>query len=349
MHPKDKIDAATSAAQDAATSAQESLNAAAKDAAAAAREAAEQIKNTVKDYFPTGKIKEMHEKQQHHHHHHLFHEQEQQHHMNILPDKTHMLSFLAMPYMAVIIALFVVLISALFFMRRRKMIVRPLRRLGQWFSQKSMRKSTVLICGPVDAGKTLLFHTLSGGKFQPTQTSMEENVNSFKIHEKILGESKKDKLKDINFEFIDFPGHPSKELKLNKFLNNLQGVIVLVDSSSGDSITNGAKTLFSLMEKKGFLDKKVPVLICANKMDLDNSQTLNAIRQKILEELNKLKDNRSSMENIEKRDEDITTFGKSGEKLTWENMGLPVSFGQISAKQGSVIDVLDFLEGIQNR
>jgi len=346
MHPKAKIDAATAAAQEAASSAQDSLNAAAKDAAAAAREAAEQIKNTVKDYFPTGKSKDVHEK---HHHMHMHHEQQQEHHMHILPDKGRMLAFLAMPYMAVIIAVLVVLISAFIFMRRRQMMnYAPFRRAAQWISQKRIKKSTVLICGPVDAGKTLLFHTLSGGKYQPTQTSMEENINSFKIHEKVLGEAKKDTLKDINFEFIDFPGHPSKELNLGKFMNNLQGVIILVDSSSSDSINNGAKTLFSLMERKEFMGKKVPVLVSANKMDLDSSQPMNSVRQTILDELNKLKDHRSSMENTEKRDEDITTFGKSGERLSWENLGLNVAFGQISAKQGNVTDVLDFLEGIQH-
>jgi len=101
------------------------------------------------------------------------------------------------------------------------------------------------------------------------------------------------------------------------------------------------------MEKKGFLSKKIPVLICANKIDLDSSQPVNAVRQKMLDELNKMKETRPTMENIEKREEDITSIGKSGERLSWDNLGLTVSFGQISAKQGNVTDVLDFLEGIQ--
>jgi len=265
-------------------------------------------------------------------------------------DKSHGLAFFAMPSMAIIIALTVVLLSALFFMRRRRMgfVMQPIRRAMSWIQQKRIPKSTVLICGPADAGKTLLFHTLSGGKYQPTQTSMEENVNTFKIHEKVLGDAKKDKLSTINFEFIDFPGHPSRELQIRKFMGHLQGVVILVDASSSDSINQGAKTFFTLMERREFLNRKFPVLICANKIDLTDSQPLTVIRQRMLDELNKLKESRSTMENTEKRDEDIMSVGKSGERLSWDNLGMPVSFGQISAKQGNVTDVLDFLEAIQH-
>jgi small GTP-binding protein len=297
----------------------------------------EQLKNTVMGYFPAGKAaKEIH----HAKHHHLFHKDQ-------MPEKSHMISFFAMPYMAIMIALIVVLFSALLFMKRRQIMkLKPMQRFRDLMMTKQKGNSTVLICGPVDAGKTLLFHTLSGGKFQPTQTSMEENVNTFTINDKILTDAKKDKLKSMKFEFIDFPGKQSHEFKMDKFMNRLDGVIILVDSSSSDSINHGAKTLFSLMEKK---IGNIPVLFCANKIDLSESHTMNVTRHRILDELNKLKDTQSSMGNIEKS-EDITTasIGKSGEKLSWDNLGLAVSFGQISAKQGNITDVLDFLEGIQH-
>jgi len=337
MHPKDKINAATNAArdaaaaaqtaaQDAATAAQESFRASVHDAAATANEAAEHMKS----YFSKlGKDKE----------HSHFHE-----HMH-MPDQSNV-SFFGLSYMAIIIAVVVVLLSALFIMRRRQGM-RPLRRAMEWIMQKR-GKYTVLICGPVDAGKTTLFNTLCGGKFQATQSSMEENVETFKIHPRILGE-KKDKLCNIHFEFIDFPGHPSKELHLGKFFHRVNGVILLVDGTSNDSLINGSKTLFYLLEKKEFRNKKTPVLICANKTDLDSTQTLGSIRSRILEEIKKLKDSRSTMENTDKGDEDIMSIGKSGEPLTLENLGLTVSLGQICTKEGKITDVLDFLEGIQHQ
>jgi small GTP-binding protein len=331
MHPKEKITAATTAAQnaaaaaqDAAAAAQQSLNAAAHDAAAAATEAALQFKSNIRDYIPG-----MHREKP-----------------MSMPEKAKMLTFLGLPYMAVSIALIIVLLSAFIFMRRRQGM-RPLRRFMQWFKMRRLGKSTVLICGPVDSGKTALFHTLSCGEIQPTETSMQEKTDTFKIHPKILG-TRKDKLCDINFEFIDYPGHPSKELHLGRFFNQVQGLILVVDASSNDSIMQASKTFYSLLEKKGFLHKKIPVMICANKIDMIDSLSLNAIRGKMLDEINKMRDSRSTTETTSEKVEDITSAGKSGEKFTWENLGMTVSFGQISAKQANVTDVLDFLEGIHH-
>jgi signal recognition particle receptor subunit beta len=249
---------------------------------------------------------------------------------------------LSMPYMAVLVSLFIVVLTLFFIMRRRSL-------LGSLSALKNLvpaRKHTVLICGPVDSGKTVLFHTLSGGKYQPTRTSIEENVGTFKINPELLKDRKKE-LCDIQFEFIDFPGHPSQELKLGKFINNIQSVILLTDASSSDSISRASKMLFALLEKKGFMKKQIPILICANKSDLGDAQTMTAIRSRILDELNTLRESRTTMETIDKVDEGIEPVGKSGDKLTWENLGCTVSFGQISAKEGNVRDVLDFLETTQ--
>jgi small GTP-binding protein len=324
MNPKQKIDAAVSGAQEAAANA-------AHDAAAAAADAAEQIKTSVKDMFPKDML---HSKK------------------DILPSKTrdmHVpengpdMSFLTMPYLGVMIALFVVLISILFLFRRPLMgFCRRLRgRTG---------KTTVLIFGPLDAGKTVLFYTLANGKFQQTQTSMQENVDTFKIHQKILDDANKPNLSRMQFEFIDFPGHPSQELKRGKYLPRANGVVLLVDAASNESINNGSKMLFSLLENKDFINKKTPILVCANKSDLDQADNVPAIRSKILAELNKLKESGSSMENIEHSgDEQGSAIGKSGEKLTWDSLGAPISFGRISVKKGEMRDLLDFFEGIQKK
>jgi small GTP-binding protein len=348
MHTKAKIDAATNAAQEAASaaqdslsSAQESLNAAAYEAARAAMDAAEHLRNTVKEYFPTEiSTKETHK-------HHLFHkEKPDKFHLfhKVMPEKSHLFtSFFVMPYLGIIIASIIVLLSALIYMKRRQIMKSQLFiKFREWMMTKKKENATVMICGPADAGKTLLFQTLSGGKFQ--QSSTEEHVSTFQVNDKVLMEAKKDKLQNVNFEFIDFPGQ-SYEFKMDKSMKHLNGLIILVDASSNDSINHGTRTLFSLMENK--FGKNTPVLFCLNKMDLSASNTMNAIRQKILDELNKLKGIQSSLGgNIEKSEDITSSIGKS-ERLTWDNLDLTVSFGQISAKQGNVTDVLDFLESIQ--
>jgi signal recognition particle receptor subunit beta len=269
----------------------------------------------------------------------FFHSHVKDMHMPEKSESHHSFPYLTMPYMTVLISLFLVLLTVLFFMRKKSF--KPVR---DWLSAmntfKLNNKCTVLICGPVDSGKTVLFHTLSGGKYESTQTSMEINKDTFTIDKNLITDRKK--LENIQFEFIDFPGHPSQELQLGKSLAKIQGVILLVDASSSDSYLSGAKLLYSLLEKKGFTNNKIPVLICANKTDLSDAQTMVAIRGKMLDELNKLKETRPT-ENLEKNDE-IVPVGKTDERFTWENLGSSVSFGQISAKTGNVRDVLDFLE-----
>jgi len=271
------------------------------------------------------------------HHGHSGHHE---HHAGVLP-------WLAVPSAAIFIALAVVIFS-MFLLKRKPLLAKKLKQWVMTMAQKAKggqcHQSTILICGPVDAGKTLLFHTLSNGKSQDTQTSMEENVETFKIHPKVLGDNKPN-LSDFQFEFIDFPGHPSQELKLTKYVPRIQGVILLVDASSNDSCIRGAKMLYSFLEKKKFSMKKVPILVCANKVDLNNANSMSMIREKVLDELNKLKESQTTMENLGKHDEDIITVGKPGEKLTWENLN-SISFGQISVKEGNLKDVLNFLGSI---
>jgi signal recognition particle receptor subunit beta len=305
------------------------------------------MKDSIKDFFWSSDSKHKDT-----HHHGFFH------------SFFRFFRFFSMWHFALFLTLFIVLLSALYFMRRKNLPA-PVRRwmlktrtflmnrqkmIMSWPIWNSIlyrnRKCAVLICGPTDAGKTVLLHTLSGTKIQPTQTSMEENMATFRIPEEVLGD-KKQMLCNTEFEFIDFPGQTAQEFQLAKYIPRIKGVILLVDASSNDSYMRGAKMLYSLLENKEFIKKQIPVLICANKTDLSDAQTMTAIRTKILEELNKLRDSPLNVNTIEK-DNEISSIGKAGERLTWENLGSSVSFGQISAKTGNVRDAIDFLEGIQH-
>jgi signal recognition particle receptor subunit beta len=323
-----------------------------ESAKSAASNAADYVKDTMKgtfkesfmDWFWSGSGSKHKDKHRYHH------------------EKSGFFHFFSLWHLALFFTLFIILLSGLYFMRRKTLpplVRRMWVRTRTWMMHRRTmimnmsiwnryRKSHVLICGPVDAGKTVLLHSLAGTKIQPTQTSMEENVVTFKIPAHVLGD-KKQALYNTEFEFIDFPGHPSQEFQLNKYIPNIKGVILLVDASSSDSYMRGAKMLYTFFENGQFVKKQIPILICANKTDLSDAQTMTAIRTKILDELNKLRDSPLNVNTIEKENhEGIALIGKAGERLTWENIGTPVSFGQISAKTGNVRDVIDFLEGIQH-
>jgi len=101
-----------------------------------------------------------------------------------------------------------------------------------------------------------------------------------------------------------------------------------------------------VVRTKKFADRQTPVLVCANKSDMTDVQSMFAIREKFLRELNNLKESRTTMESIETNEEATVPVGKSGEVLGWEGFTSPISFGQISVKDGNLTDVLDFLEAL---
>jgi len=325
-HVQDLADNAKQVADDAKQAAHD----VAHDAASAAANAAQHIKEHVADMLPS-RAKEMLPSKARE----VLPSKAQE----VLPDAKSVAAFIALPSVAVMIAFFVVLFTVLFIFRRKWM---PYAK--KYFLFK--RNRVVLICGPVDSGKTALFFTLSNGKFQSTQTSMEENVDTFHIHSKILNDAQKQHLSKFQFEFVDFPGRTHGG-KMNKYLKRTQGVVFLIDASSNDSVVNGAKMLYSLLEMKDLMKRKIPILVCANKIDLNNVASMTVIRTKILEELNKLKESQPG--NIEHGEEGAGVVGKPDEKLTAENIGTPISFGQISAKEGKLTDVLDFLESLPKR
>ncbi|ETO18950.1 hypothetical protein RFI_18293 [Reticulomyxa filosa] len=138
------------------------------------------------------------------------------------------LSVLGFSSAAVIVALIIVVITVVLLRNKSGTVITSV-------------KATVLLHGPIDSGKTLLFYTLLNGKLQPTQTSMEENVEVMKIHPQILHDSDNESLSKYKFELIDFPGHSSQETKLNQFIPRVTAVILLLDPSSSDFCATGAK------------------------------------------------------------------------------------------------------------
>ena len=78
--------------------------------------------------------------------------------------------------------------------------------------------TTVVLCGPSNSGKTVLFHRIMNQKAVATVTSIEMN------HE----------LLDNNIRLVDYPGHPSLRSNLLELLKNISSelrVILVLDSS----------------------------------------------------------------------------------------------------------------------
>ena len=99
----------------------------------------------------------------------------------------------------------------------------------------SGRYPSIVIYGPIDSGKTVLFYHLYSSQFQQTQSSMNENVLEFKPNgfEKCQ-----------TYQFVDFPGHGinvSKYVFEKHHNKGMKAMIFCVDISDTRSAIEGAK------------------------------------------------------------------------------------------------------------
>ncbi|MES1912282.1 MAG: hypothetical protein MHM6MM_004583 [Cercozoa sp. M6MM] len=138
------------------------------------------------------------------------------------------------------------------------------------------KKRRVVICGPMDAGKTALFLHLVGREGD-TVTSMEKNEGT-------IGQ---------NVTLVDVPGHGSRLGLQQAELRRCSRCIVVLDSASAASVTAAARTLFHALQQA-----RVPVLVLLNKNDLPNARDVSLVRRALLREVTSLRDSENSMADL---------------------------------------------------
>ena len=139
------------------------------------------------------------------------------------------------------------------------------------------RKIVVGALALVDAGKT----TLAEGLLYKTNTIRKKGRVDHKDAYLDFNKLEKEKgitifnkearfiYKDIEFIYIDTPGHKELENERNRSLNILDGVILLI--SANDKSFESSKDLFEILNKKN-----IPIFIFINKIDIahDNNEIL---------------------------------------------------------------------------
>eukprot|EP00080_Pristionchus_pacificus_P017192 PDM77212.1 ADP ribosylation factor [Pristionchus pacificus] len=148
-------------------------------------------------------------------------------------------------YLAVLVALLIVLVSSIFLFKK-------------FFGAKA---DTVLLIGLSDSGKTQMFSKLINNKSTViTYTSLSENV-----YEGLLTPSNEE------LRLIDFPGAERmrkllSEKWLSKERGSLKQIVAVIDSSSINKRARDVAELLydTLLES----NKKVPMLVACNKQDV---------------------------------------------------------------------------------
>lgn len=152
-------------------------------------------------------------------------------------------------------------------------------------------KRSFIICGLQGSGKTNLFHLLTNGKLPVlTVSTLEPKSKELLLNEEFTNHKT---FQDI--EIIDFPAN--KKLKnlylmpyLSEKINEVQGIIYLIDSSNFDSKAchQVAEDLLELLNITESKPNGIDLLVFANKNDLFTSKKSEKIKELLEIEIGKI-------------------------------------------------------------
>uniref|UniRef100_A0A5K3FFH3 Signal recognition particle receptor subunit beta n=1 Tax=Mesocestoides corti TaxID=53468 RepID=A0A5K3FFH3_MESCO len=142
------------------------------------------------------------------------------------------------------------------------------------------RKSTVLITGICDSGKTALFVMLVHKKNAMTFTSLAPNTEDYKLKTR----------SSRTLKIVDVPGLEKLRFEcVNKYKTNTAGVIFVVDSSKIQALLKDtAEYLFNLMTDGILARNRTPFLILCNKNDVPGAKNAVAVEKMLETELTTL-------------------------------------------------------------
>jgi len=198
-----------------------------------------------------------------------------------------------------------------------------------WTRKKSGRRSAVLIAGPCDGGKTLIFSRLvtAGKSGVDTFTSMQENLGHFQAP----NTGKK-------VTVVDMPGHDRiRYAALDKHKDSALGVVYVVDASNiKQGIRDTAEFLFKILSDPAVHSNRTPVLVACNKQDLVlSAKGASVIRREMAKEIGLLRETHARLLSGVGGDgegaPDHVFLGKEGKDFEFEDLKAKVEFCETSA------------------
>lgn len=130
--------------------------------------------------------------------------------------------------------------------------------------RRGKRGSTIVIAGPLNAGKSTLFYQLKDGStHNGLVASMQENAAAVPVAGPKGGPAKTVRL-------LDMPGHHSFRHRLEAALREAAGVVFLVDAVDiTPHRVEAAEALYEVLASPSFSKRRLPLLVAANKADLE--------------------------------------------------------------------------------
>ncbi|GBF88895.1 signal recognition particle receptor subunit beta-like [Raphidocelis subcapitata] len=198
------------------------------------------------------------------------------------------------------------------------------------------RGSGVVIAGPPNSGKTTLFFQLRDGSLHNgVVASMADNAATVTLQPP-RGASKQAAL-------LDVPGHHSARHRLEAALGDAAAVVFLVDAVEvTPHRTEAADLLYEVLSNPAVARRRVPILVVANKMDLElEAHSVEFIRKTLEKQLDAMRRTRTAA--IGKDAGAAPALGAAGKPFSFAGLPNKVALAQASAKTGALEEVVAFI------
>jgi len=199
-----------------------------------------------------------------------------------------------------------------------------------WFMKRGSRRQAVLICGPCDAGKTLLFSRLLHKANVETFTSMKENIGVLNIPE--------NRKKPV---VIDLPGHERIRYKcLDAQKGSAMGIVYVLDASTiTKGIRDATEFLFRILSDPTIYSNKTPVLVICNKQDLTLAKGASVIERELAKEIGLLRETHAGT--LQGTDGSVLNhkfLGKQDKDFSFADLKASVDFCETSVSEDENLD-----------
>eukprot|EP00775_Hariotina_reticulata_P003523 gene3523-3793_t len=209
-----------------------------------------------------------------------------------------------------------------------------------WLVSCVLRKrgTTLIIAGPVNAGKTTLFYQLKDGSdHNGVVASMQENAAVC-----ALSTGKGATAKQVRI--LDVPGHHSFRHRLEASMKDAAGVVFLVDAVE---ITphklEAADMLYEVLTNPQVHKQRIPILVACNKADLEEeAHSMDFIRKTLEKQLDAMRKTKTAAIGKDAGSQ-VPALGALDKPFSLQSLRNKISFVECSAKQGQLDDVRAFI------
>jgi len=197
-----------------------------------------------------------------------------------------------------------------------------------------LNRKAVLILGPCNSGKTVLFSQLIHGKPIETFTSIDVNVGKYSF-----GKNDNDKNIGNKFPVYDIPGnHRLRYSALEKLKEEAKVIIFVIDASKlKQTLQDSTEYLYNVLIDSNLQNTNIPLLVVCNKQDLGAlAKKAEIVKKELEKEMNILRETKSKplLDDSGKATEYSEKYlGKKGKDFQFSDLKSEIKFLEASAKQ----------------